>query len=975
MRNSFRHILILLILGSIASCALDEPFHDLQDASISAQVEFVARPINFIASDVSTKAESANVKALENDIYTAYFLLYDTNGRLLRYKNLTQDVKDDKSLSQTIVTDKGLTNVTACYIANLPESFLDANKENLQKLQSATIEFKTTSSADYVFTDPVKSQAGFVGVPAIDVDGKNATANVECIPMFGSWTGNLAELSENKSVEIPIKRLFSKVSVIVDLAFEDELANASLTINSLVVNNIPRIVSLFPQDTEMMLPESENTLPYLSASNFLRKYNEIIDAQNVTVENNSQAVFSFYVPEYIVEPAITNSENLKENYKPTLIGSKKATYVVLDATLFKQGQELNVEYKVYLGENEVDNFTLKRNHHYSNYLTIENVTNGKGGLGIDHRVEINYDGFLVGFQRATLLDSHFEVRPLRVQFSPDLINDNKSKPVDYRNGVLTVEILNADTDDGEKPDWIRLERPTKAEREANLALYCPSGEPYPTKRRYFTTDLLDQLENNTVVSYNPFDATDGDLNGEVPVWVYVDEYLTESSSDYAEDAVRIARIRVTYTPNDPTDEPISYDFTIEQRAIYPITSVSSSSRTYGIEFFEEYQHDYDSDLNYEDEGGVYYSDYNGMQWGLDGITLSRNNKALYVAEADPSFGEGTDPKAKDGFDQVKGILSVFLDEIMSKQVETLPAFYDYYAAADDDTGIISNIDTREYEGYEMNVEIIHHLLEKYSSDEKVLLNGFALNKSNPLSAIAYCYNKNKRDENGNVVTLSGDNSQTVNIENLHWYAPCIEEIEDIMTSAYDLEEEFYVFTEKFYWSCQPAYHRNRVDITYKADVVWGDTKIVLVGWIPTTQLEESRPVKFVLNGSGPYFLDDDGRARATRFDPDQATAVSSSVDGYYAKLESEGYNDFGYIETTTAAAFYTSLANKMRTTPPTWTPADPEPEPTGEALTYHEGNDPRFQTNRIRCIYNPNPPKTATRTADEDGSFTYTYAN
>ena len=121
-------------------------------------------------------------------------------------------------------------------------------------------------------------------------------------------------------------------------------------------------------------------------------------------------------------------------------------------------------------------------------------------------------------------------------------------------------------------------------------------------------------------------------------------------------------------------------------------------------------------------------------------------------------------------------------------------------------------------------------------------------------------------------------------------------------------------------------------------------------------------------------MDDINRARATSFSLDENTPISSSVDGYYARLASTGTNDFGTIGTLTAALFYGELAIMMEYNNPIWNPSNPVPVPTGATLKHHDGNDARDETNRVRCIYNPNPPKTATRTPADNGSFTYTYS-
>lgn len=969
MKYIQRYIFVLSLVSLMVSCGLDEPFEPQEQGHVSRQVELIARPTNFIRTNVATKATDPEIDAIENAVHTAYFLMYDSNGRLLRYENLTKDITDkSETLSQNIVTDKGMTGVTVCFAANLPEAFVkdhmtsnDATVTDLAKFKSAVIQFNNTSDTRFKIEKP--STTGLVGVPSIDVYGNRN--HVNCLPMLGVWTGDL-NAATGPAIEVPVKRLFAKIAFTITLDITDgsefEEPAPTLDLNSMVVKNIPKQVSLFPQESEGSLPLNGATSDFLGTS-----YSQISLLDNIKIQNTESTSFFFYVPEYIVEPVLEGNDQQGwykqglQQYKPQLIKvdsrtSKKATYLELEGILSKQGQDLQMTYQIYLGENNFDSFSMKRNYLLDNYVTINGVSEGDGSIGVDHRVEVEYAGFLVGFQRATLLDSHFEVRPLRVKFSQDFIRENNKKTIP--DGDLTVEIL--PDDNGDVPGWLRLERPSIFTDDP---IYCLGGDTKysHTKRRYFTTDLIETLgEEGKSVSYNPFATlkNGGDKDGDVPVWVYVDEYTAASASEYKsdddEDHVRRAKIRVSYTPYDG-GEVISQEFTVQQRAIYPIATVGwdGQSRTYGIEYFEEYLHNYDTQDNYGVEGGEYFTSESGITWGFDGIQISNTDKALYY----------TDDGGRIDIDGFINYLN--LGEGL---------YYDFYLNRDKDSDD-DDITLHDYSGYEFNQKIISkeglHNIDRHLNDTTQ-------------SAIEYCLNKNKRNKDGYVVytyilpevpneeitedvtyyrkkrsvfydyyklTLYYRNTTYytytyLSTNNFKWFVPAVDELEDIVT--FGMGHEFFseVFVDNLYWSSQPAYDRNFSDIVLGSSVLSQRT-------------------------SGAYMSDNVSAARATKFDVSSNTFVSSDISG---ETKEEGYlyaktfygmniNDMDYVSypNETNGVFVKKLIlTNLRGT-------EYKFEDEVVAVTNYkkidgvtdiqlpEGIQPRTSKHRVRCIYNPTP--------------------
>ena len=275
-----------------------------------------------------------------------------------------------------------------------------------------------------------------------------------------------------------------------------------------------------------------------------------------------------------------------------------------------------------------------------------------------------------------------------------------------------------------------------------------------------------------------------------------------------------------------------------------------------------------------------------MPWGLDGVQLSHQHAAAYV---------------KSGSGLVSSIFNSIINYLINNDLykydfylerdnahsdaETNPSRYGYYFC----TNIIQTVNG--YGGVNNNP----------NDDIDILHLG-----QDPESAIEYCFNKNKRNQDGYVIWAKSDG--TYDQSHYNWYLPAIDEIEEIVMSEYSSGEKTYIrfldFQGKYYWSSMPSYERNYIDYSY---------------WFYSTD--------------GEFFKDDLDRARATKI-------VYSST---YSNVDS-GVN----------IGKYTGVLN-IRSTNPTDKPAS-NSESEGYWLYgedpsfYQDGNDLRAQKNRVRCI-------------------------
>lgn len=568
----------------------------------------------------------------------------------------------------------------------------------------------------------------------------------EGFPMIGNLQVNLEPTSnlEDNVLEIPLENLYSKIVFNIKVDSDQKLEGfvPSFRLEEWEVHQVPQRVAFGTSEQTMFYDTAiqENGADKVFAS-------MVTTGNNPVLHKDGVLGFSFYMPEHKVNPAVSEEvyfatienigEHEKQRYKPCLVDKAdnpsipddyqgKPTYVLLKGVFTDhQGYMKNVSYKIYLGENNYSNFQINRNCQYNNNVTIRGITNHIEGsdeiISVDHRVTVEKDEFTFFVERETHLDSHFEVRPIDIEFEKGGYNYDGSR-VDL---VLLTSTGEEPSNHNQQylPSWVRFENMNDI--TGNSTNHCSNG-----KRLYFTEDLVtNTLKDNYTTTIRYGDASNR-------IWAYFDENTASSKGH------RTATIRAKFYEKDATSPTKVMDFKFQQQNLYP---VSYGDRGYLIEYYEEYLYNFDPKENYGNTT-------DGMEWGLDGVQLSRTDQALKVV------GSLWD-----------NAVNNVLERIFSPK-------YDFYISqaesADGKT-------YHPYDGYNFSKNIIDYVdeIDVLSLDE------------DPKSAIEYCYNKNKRDSNGKVISIK-------------WYLPAIDEIEDIAMGAYT---EFDVFQNKYYWSSQPAY--------------------------------------------------------------------------------------------------------------------------------------------------------------------------
>ena len=138
-----------MALFGLQSCGLEEPYFGPQKDPSAGVVEFIARPVSYNNHDVTTKADGGFNDAA---IHNAFLILFNTDGQRILFEEINIA---DEQLSAKI--DKGLGDVTACILANVPADFA-RGITGLEGLNTAVL--------DLVYSNPSKVN-NVMGIPAI----------------------------------------------------------------------------------------------------------------------------------------------------------------------------------------------------------------------------------------------------------------------------------------------------------------------------------------------------------------------------------------------------------------------------------------------------------------------------------------------------------------------------------------------------------------------------------------------------------------------------------------------------------------------------------------------------------------------------------------------------------------------------------------------------------------------------------------
>lgn len=795
--RKFRYILLLAAIFGAVSCVVDNVEYQGGGVNTTDAVTVIGRMTRFDDHDVTSRGVKNEDEAKLTSMAMAIFKV-NAAGNGLDGGCVTWQYADDQAeLLFTIERGSNYAYDTryAMYVfCNMPGLDAFGVGSTLEEMMAAFYEVKNIDIPANGF--PMMGSLGDTFTTTFDNDGKVFILSPR---ENGELTTPKVDGVTQTLLTIPMKAMYAKVNFTIEVRPDQTIEgnySPQFTLEGYTVNNVPSKVD-FSNDS--------NSDDEVLAGSFTRPI------EGYTVASGANKInFTFYLPERFLTPTYQSHDgsqdggkqgyydypfpvvsgkyrdedlDFRQRYKPELVGSKKATNVKISGRYRDhQNHHWDVDYTIYLGEDNYGDFNVRRNCEYNNFVTIRGIQSSsdmsdeQDAISIDHRVTIERtQPAIISLRREVLLDSHFEVRPLRVR---------KSEIDESSINAVKVEVVNPTT-----TNWMRLERsfgdgtpegsPQTTVNGTPTSIYIDSDANSASygKRKFFTYNLIDGVNAN---------ATDASLVNSTEVilplseateccWIYIDE-CTETG-----DAVRSGIVKVSYgnlngttfTPANNTNYP-DVQYVINQRKLFQVTGVN----TYNIEYEEEYLHNFDAD----DDFGQ--TEFEGMEWGLNNLQLSDTDRAFYV-------------QSKTDWDAMTSWLS-----------RNAAAYkYDFYVSAAE-----SNvIDYEDIDGDNDTDEKIYHPYNGLEFTKKIMTKAIGTtnqetNRSyakanrqlneNAESAVEYCYNKNKRNANGEVSTVT-------------WYLPSTDEIEDIVMSTYGnglyTYTRFLDFQGKYYWSSQPAF--------------------------------------------------------------------------------------------------------------------------------------------------------------------------
>lgn len=799
LKNQFCYAIVAaLSIVAMTGCSDDNELWD--EPEISGPVTIVAQSVDMIEPfsmpEVLSRANDPKNEA-EKRINTLHLFFFDNNGQFItsnadnfkpyipNVKNFMFVIKDEAYKTMTDVTIVAIANINGTdnesanyFTTEYPDgTVITAGGE----IESGTRinPGETRNPNPYKITCLADLQKWVYAPKLRTAEGTDITQLPKAgMPMIGMLKGvDLSKASGN--TVIPMKALMARVDIRVTLDPNQESTDGrlpQLTIKEYGVMNMPTTVPY--------------TMPDINNNEATDVSGKIEKEVKVTLENpivinkntHDQDVFTYYTYENIQypdkeakrpdgSPAYQDgkltfpqgvAEKDKQRWKPTIAQKDRASAMVLRGSyITHQGLTYDAEFKVFMGQNTIDDFTVKRNHKYVNNITIHGLdyvrNSDDNTYTFDGRVNVKTDNpVYLAIVNERKVDAHASVRPMDVWF---LLRENAdgtlNENVDWESEVeLTIEDANTSA------KWIRMEVIPREEMrilENNKEKFIAGRGA----RDYFTTDLISKLDMENGMSETNHQCgwhvtIDGKRDkSRSRVYFYIDENVTPNAQGEILD--RIAKVKIVYRKRESENGPILDErirtLEIEQRGLKKITYNHPSGGTIDdtyMEYYEEYLEHYDPLDQHTMPGEL----YKGMPWGVKGTRYDR-----------VPTGNFWNP-------------------------------YDYYSGERADNGLSTRTfdSVRDY-GLQATQWV---LIRRSGTDGYVSMSTVKLyNDAPPVTAFHYCYGKNKRKADGTVDGASDYND----VSRGGWYLPGIRELERALTEYY---LTFSDFKGNFYWSASAA---------------------------------------------------------------------------------------------------------------------------------------------------------------------------
>lgn len=734
-------ILGLINLFSVISCTDEIPGNDsnmgLSDGEVSLQ--WVAAPMGVysVAKENTSNSVSRAYEAKdpqETAINKLHLFVFDSSGKYLEatdnsafqgYRFLNNN--SNFVLSTKIFKDQGLASNAIVYaVANVPEDIFGPVGANGRP------EMITELGDLHKFVYKLSDEQFTVNLPE---DG---------LPMLSEQTENLSETAQNKVIAINLHSLMARI----DLNFtmqpdqeSDDQRYPSLMFESVSIKNFPKGAKFTSQigDEDFDINTDDSSFG-------------LTDLMTVRVENLTGKSFRKNEPLNNARIYMFEHSRVHKTVAEAFPETGKYPDGIDNAENATKDKELKQRYKpLFANEGSAciilhGKYTNHNGYTYSVDYTIypgsSHIGDGQGAFTLKsnrlYRNNITVTGITVNnLGDEALLDTRVYIDEEKNPYFIEMLRERKHDchfnvtPMDIytdNEGQVTVEIL--PNENGNIPDWIRMEPMIYSPTNENGRAYAENaGEG---KRKYFTVGLMDELR----AKEHSTKYTTQKQNTEERIYFYIDENVPDISGMGTDENGNINYEDLPdIVPEREAKLGITYQKGLEKE-YREIVIRQAGMRKVSFNKFVK------GDYNQGSKDNYFYQYY-----------------CFYIEEYEEYL---THYDAKNDYDA------------------TLEGYI--WGNNDQSTGLVDK-DTDNWCKYLTYGWYNTIKLMQATGDEDWM----TLNQA-PRSAAEYCYNKNKRDEDGFVV-------------NANWYFPTVSELEFALEKYYGT---FAVFQDKWYWSSNPG---------------------------------------------------------------------------------------------------------------------------------------------------------------------------
>lgn len=628
-----RYILFAALSLLLASCAKEES--DSFTPQPTEGVTLSVQCVDMLPQVIMSRAVESKT-AEEKKINRLHLFFFDKDGNFL-----TPTSNNFKPYHVANIGENGLAAVTIPKDAfvgqqNLTDIQIYAVANPISHMQVAdedhngeTFRVETYSTAGTIChgdaTDPTKEVTitkledltNWYYRPAKRADVTKLPAGG--MPMVAHYRAPAGEkvLANNGTIVLQMKALMARVDIKVNLEANQTSRDhrlPTLQVTEYGIKNMPRCVPFTAPATTTSVPE-EDIEPEMLVS---------LDNPVTLVDGQQTEVFTYYTYENIKEKKAdpkypsgvdVKDETVTQRWKPTIAPDYASAFIMKGHYVTHQELHYDASFTVYLGSNVVDEFDVRRNHCYKNNITIcglDYVRNSdENKYTFDGRVNVITDNpVYISIVNERKVDAHATVLPMDIYF---LRMEDKTATC-----PSTVEIELLPGDNGQLPDWIRMERVSSQEMEKN-AYKAGTGA-----RDYFTTDLVtNTLKNNTKdIIHNNYDGNYPDEGTRTRIYFYIDENVPtdENAATYGE---RMAVVQIHYKNDEGEDRKRTIE--IEQKALLHVQGYGNN---HDIDLYIEYYEEYLAHNDPLDQHEMPAALYSGLPWGLDNTYLGNYSQNL-----------------------------------------------------------------------------------------------------------------------------------------------------------------------------------------------------------------------------------------------------------------------------------------------------------------------------------------------------------